>query len=117
MAPVETRSIEFPVRKVRTRSTKSKVLENKERPSKDYISKSPLKQVKSPKPSPLKSVTSTTHNRAATPHRVALQFKDDNQENSSPNAQALSSKSLERSLPATVFIYSLEEILYISCVQ
>jgi hypothetical protein len=108
MAPVETRSIEFPVRKLRTRSTKPKVMENQDQPNRDYnISKSPLKQVKSPKPSPLKSVTSTTQNGSTTPHRVALHFKEDNQENSNPNAseklstKVLSSKMLEKCSPAT----------------
>ena len=108
MAPVETRSIEFPVRKLRTRSTKPKVIENQDQPNIEHnISKSPLKQVKSPKPSPLKSVNSTKDSRSTTPHRVALHFKEDIKENSNPNAReksgttVLSSKILEKCSPAT----------------
>ena len=90
MAPVETRSIDFPIRKHRTRSTKSKQIESDDstRLLKD-IARSPLKQVKSPKPSPLKQIpVSTANSRKKEPHRIALHFNDErNQENTDPNTR------------------------------
>ena len=90
MAPVETRSIDFPIRKHRTRSTKSKQIESDDstRLVKD-IARSPLKQVKSPKPSPLKQIpVSTANSRKKEPHRIALHFNDErNQENTDPNTK------------------------------
>ena len=89
MAPVETRMIEFPIRKPRTRSTKSKLIEVEEQPkSQKPITRSPLKQVKSSKPSPLKSAPclSPSKSKPATPHRVRLHFNE-NEENANPNAK------------------------------
>ena len=89
MAPVENRMIEFPIRKPRTRSTKSKLIEVEEQPkSQKPITRSPLKQVKSSKPSPLKSApcSSPSKSKPATPHRVRLHFNE-NEENANPNAK------------------------------
>jgi len=89
MAPVENRLIEFPIRKPRTRSAKAKLIEVEDKPkAQKPITRSPLKQVKSPKPSPLKSALSSlpSQNRTNTPHRVRLHFNE-NEENANPNNQ------------------------------
>ena len=90
MAPVGTRSIDFPERKLRSRNTKSKKVAQEDGPKTGKtITRSPLKQVKSPKPSPLKSfvpLVSAPLSRLKIPHKIALSFnEDDNQENSNPN--------------------------------
>ena len=87
MAPVENRLIEFPIRKPRTRSAKSKLIEVEDKPkAQKPITRSPLKQVKSPKPSPLKSslCSSPSKSKSNAPHRVRLHFNE-NEENANPN--------------------------------
>ena len=89
MAPVENRLIEFPIRKPRTRSAKSKLIEIEDKPKlQKPNTRSPLKQVKSPKPSPLKSVSCSlpSQSRPTTPYKVRLHFNE-NEENSNPNAK------------------------------
>ena len=107
MAPIGTGVLDFPVRRLRTRNTKSKANDIDELKLEKTIARSPLKQVKSPKPSPLKSKLSTTTgnsrlgtSRSTTPYKVALHFSDgNNQENKSPNVKNTTVKNLSPEKP------------------
>ena len=92
MAPVGTRSIKFPERKIRSRSTNSKKTLGEDDPktSNKVSTRSPFKLAKSPKSSPtisLSPLTLKANSRLRTAHRKALTFEDEeNRENSHPNA-------------------------------
>ena len=92
MAPVGTRSIKFPERKIRSRSTNSKktLREGDPKTSNKVSTRSPFKLAKSPKSSPtisLSPLTLKANCRLRNAHRKALTFEDEeNSENSHPNA-------------------------------
>ena len=107
MAPI---AIDFPQRKLRSKSAKSKSASSEEPKTVKAINRSPLKQVKTPRQSPIKSsVSSATKSsgRVRTPHKIALNF-DENQENNSLNAnrKILIAQSPKKKLETSTIVAS-----------